>query len=66
MAKTIAKKKTGAHASRKPLGLEAEQAGEVALLEDESGHAERGADREQVGGDADRGEDGRLQRDEQQ
>ena len=48
------------------LRLEAEQAGAVAVLEDEAGDAEGGADREQVREDADRGDHGGLQCDQEQ
>ena len=48
------------------LRLEAEQAGAVAVLEDQPGDAEGGAGREQVREDAERGDQRRLQRDEQE
>ena len=48
------------------LRLEAEQAREVAVLEDQPGDAERGAGGQQVREHADGGDDRRLQRDEQQ
>ena len=48
------------------LRLEAEQAGAVAVLEDQPGDAEGGAGREQVRQDAERGDQRRLQRDEQE
>ena len=49
-----------------PLRLEPEEAGAVAILKDQSGDAERGADGEQVGDDAHRRDNRCLQRQEQQ
>ena len=48
------------------LRLEAEQRSQVPVLEDQLGDAERGAGGEQVGDHAERGDQRRLQRDEQQ
>ena len=48
------------------LRLEAQQPGEVAVLEDQPGDAEGGAGGEQVGEHADERDDRRLQRDQQE
>ena len=56
----------GAPGVDEALRLEAEQAGAVAVLEDQAGDSEGGADREQVGEDADGGDHGGLQCDQEQ
>ena len=66
MAKIIAKKKTGRPGVEVALRLEPEQPGAVAVLEDQPSDAEGGADGEQVRDDAERGDQRRLERDEQE